>query len=309
MAEGIDVYAKYQTVTDWGAVRRAGKEFAYVKVSDGTDTRGDNGYVAGAHAAGIDVGGYHYAQFGDPITQARLLCNRVAQLGALDLAPALDLEDPFAPNANAASFAVAFLTEVRRSGHRPALYANDSMLKVILGAVLAAVPDVLVWCARYGAKPTVAHDVWQYSKSGTVPGIKGLVDLNQGAVPRNTVLAAPGAERLNDMGLFPYTLERGAGRHLDTVAVECGSNSQVVGDLWVSLISGFDGLSNVAVTFVTGDRKYGGDGVPGTVTVGALPSDTRRWWKVPSGCCAVSLDYVCASANSRPSLAFALTDK
>jgi hypothetical protein len=60
------------------------------------------------------------------------------------------------------------------------------MLANILPAVKAAVPDVLVWVARYGATPTVPYDVWQHSSSGRVPGIQAQsVDLNTGTVPLN----------------------------------------------------------------------------------------------------------------------------
>lgn len=307
MVEGIDVYGKYQTVTDWAAVRRAGKTFCYVKVSDGADTRNDYGYVAGAKSAGLGVGGYHYAQFGDPVQQARILCNRVAALGALDLAPMLDLELPFVPGDTAAQFAVAFLTEVIALGHRPGLYGNDAMLSVILPTVRAAVPELAVWAARYGKAPTVAYDLWQHSKTGTVPGITGSVDLNTGNPPGNYSLTT--ARGFNDMPLVPYRLDRGAGRHLDTVAVEVGSNSALVSDLWVSLVTGFDALTDVAVTFPKGGGAYGGDGLPGTVQVGTVPKDERRWWKVPSGCIAVSLDYTCTTDNARPALAFAVKER
>ena len=35
-----------------------------------------------------------------------------------------------------------------------------------------------LWVARYGKEPSRAWDVWQYSSTGSVPGIRGNVDLN-----------------------------------------------------------------------------------------------------------------------------------
>jgi lysozyme len=191
MPEGIDVYQKYQQVTDWKRVRAADIQFAYVKLSDGVNTRNDGGYVAGGRAAGVKMGGYHYAQPGDPIAQANLLVSRCAATGAVDLAPALDLEAPFVPGLAARDFAIKFLKQVKARGHRPCIYGNNSMLSDVLPAVRAQVPDVVVWCARYGGTPTVGYDVHQYADNGSVPGIIGSVDRNRGRVPYNVGAVSP----------------------------------------------------------------------------------------------------------------------
>lgn len=186
MAEGIDIFVKYQTVTDWQAVRRAGYSFCYVKVSDGDENRPDNGYGPAGRAAGLAMGAYHYAQFGDPVAQADRLVSRAEAAGLTDLAPALDLEDPFTPGQAAVDFAVAFVRRVAQRGHLPCLYGNNTMLATVRGPVLAAVPQTIIWAARYGAAPTVVHDIWQWSSSGHVPGITaGSVDLNRGPIPAN----------------------------------------------------------------------------------------------------------------------------
>lgn len=186
MAHGLDVFTAYQTVSDWHAVRAAGYEFCYVKVSDGITSRDDAGYGPAGREAGVAMGGYHYAQPGNGVAQANLLCDRVESAGLTDLAPALDIEKPFQPGGQAAQFAIGFLRQVKARGHQPCLYGNNAMLSVILPMVRAAVPDVLVWVARYGADPMVVHDVWQFSDAGSVPGVHGTVDLNQGAIPLNT---------------------------------------------------------------------------------------------------------------------------
>lgn len=194
MANGIDVYTKYQTVTSWPAVRGAGYEFAYVKVSDGTSTKDTAGWGPKGRSAGVKMGAYHYAQPGDAVAQANLLVDRAASEGLTDLAPALDLEAPFVPGQAAINFAIAFLKQVRSRGHRPCLYANNSMLTSVRAAVLAAVPETLIWVARYGASPTVGYDFWQHSSSGQVPGVTASsVDLNTGAVPLDSAPAGGGA--------------------------------------------------------------------------------------------------------------------
>lgn len=185
MAEGVDLYGLYNKVTDWNAVRAAGIEFAWIKLSDGNTNRDDYGYVAAGRSVGIVMGGYHYAQPGDPIAQANRLIDRCSAYGALDLAPALDLEDPFVPGAAAIDFSIRFLNHVAARGHVPCLYANNSMLNGVLGPVRAAVPGLKVWGARYGANLTVPHDVHQYTSTGRVSGITGDVDRNRGSLLLN----------------------------------------------------------------------------------------------------------------------------
>lgn len=187
MAEGIDLYTKYQTVTDWTKVRGAGYEFAYVKVSDGTSSKDTAGWGPKGRTAGVKMGAYHYAQPGDAVAQANLLVDRAASQGLSDLAPALDLEAPFVPGTAAVNFAIAFLKQVQARGFRPCLYGNNSMLSSVRTPVLNAVPATVIWVARYGASPTVGHDLWQHSDAGKVPGITASsVDLNAGTIPLNT---------------------------------------------------------------------------------------------------------------------------
>lgn len=187
MALGIDVYTAYQNVTDWSAVRRSGVEFCYVKVSDGLTTRNTNGYGRTGHAAGVAMGAYHFAQAGDPVRQANLLCDRVAAEGLIDLRPALDAEAPGTTNA---AFCIAFLRQVIARGYRPCMYASNSTFVNIGAAVDAAVPDVRRWVARYAGltsteklRPSVRWDVHQFSQAGRIPGISGTVDLNDGTAP------------------------------------------------------------------------------------------------------------------------------
>lgn len=186
-SHGIDAYSRYQRVTSWPAVRKAGYTFAWFKVGEGTGTRSVAALSpAAAKRSGVSCGAYWYAQPGSAVQQANLLCNRAEALGLTALAPALDLEAPFSPNATAVNFAVAFCRQVAKRGHRPCLYANQSMMSVIGPAVRKAVPQTVVWVARYGASPTMAWHVWQHSDAGRVPGIAAsAVDLNKGQIPYN----------------------------------------------------------------------------------------------------------------------------
>jgi GH25 family lysozyme M1 (1,4-beta-N-acetylmuramidase) len=189
MALGIDVY-RYQTVTDWAAVKRHGVSFVYVKGTDGggpARVRADD-QVNGAKAVGLPVGLYHYAQLSpSPEVQADVLTGEIRRVGASDLSPALDLEAPFVPNAAARQFAYRFLDKLRANGFEiVTLYANTSMLTGI-GAATLEIPGLRIWAANYGPNNGLRNpmsyrgrvDIHQYTSVGQVPGITGSVDLNE----------------------------------------------------------------------------------------------------------------------------------
>lgn len=189
MSLGVDIY-RYQTVTDFQAMGSA-VAYAWVKLTDGDGpavVRGDK-QVNGCRAAGIPVGGYHYAQRGDPVKQASVFLAECQRLGALDLAPALDMEAPFAPNATARDFATRFCTAVAQAGHRPAVYMSASWAGT-LRPDQWGIPGLVVWVAAYGVNdgkryPSSVtryyegpYHVHQFTSTGHVPGVSGNVDLN-----------------------------------------------------------------------------------------------------------------------------------
>lgn len=193
MPEGIDIYSKYQTVTDWSKVRAADITWCYQKVSDGIGVRTPQ-TVGAARSAGVLQGGYHFSQVGSPVDQANLLVNRCELYGLTDLNPCLDMEDnpPGSGVANIpahqkADFVIAFGRQVMKRGHGFTLYANNSDWGFFGAKVMAALPSTFRWVARYGANPTVGWDAHQYTSSGSCPGItsNGL-DRNRGKVPVNS---------------------------------------------------------------------------------------------------------------------------
>jgi GH25 family lysozyme M1 (1,4-beta-N-acetylmuramidase) len=197
MAEGIDIYVKYQQVTDWDKVKAAGISYAYHKLSDGLTTRDANDVGAGS-AAGIAQGGYHFSQPGDPVEQADVLIGQCIKWKAFGLNPALDLEDnpvgsgkPNIPDAQKADWAISFGRRILNRGQGFTLYANNSDMQLVQAKVRAALPQTHFWVARYGAKPSINYDSWQYTSAGTVPGIRGTVDRNTGSIPFNwrTIMA------------------------------------------------------------------------------------------------------------------------
>lgn len=211
---GVDLYDRYQDVTDWRRVRDAGVRFCIVKGTDGGGpavVRAD-AFVRGARSVGIPVGLYHYAQLTPaPETQADVLHAEVTRLGATGLPPALDLEGPFhtAPLATAVEFGRRFLTRLRTHYARVTLYANTSFLGQ-LQPDSWGVPGLLIWAANYSVNDGTRHpyayrgrvDIHQYTDRGRLPGITASgVDLNwaQGPIFEEDDMSAEAEKRITEI--------------------------------------------------------------------------------------------------------------
>ena len=187
--QGVDT-AKYQhdggRAIDWGAVKRSGQRFAFVKATghaDRTDPWFARDWVA-AGRAGMVRGAYHYA---DPsrsaVAQADAIVNVVGTTReANDLGIVLDLESTggLSP-ASLARWAHQFLDRVEaRTGRVPILYTYVSFWSgpMANNRTFGAYP---LWLARYGAEPRPLAGwnrwtFWQHTSSARVPGIGGAVD-------------------------------------------------------------------------------------------------------------------------------------
>ncbi len=194
--EGIDV-SNWQGTINWTQVASAGKKFAIIKA-----TEADNFYDAkyalnhsAAKAAGLWTGAYHFAQPSSAPNDAILEADWFAahaSLGPGDLIPALDLEATGGLSVAALqAWVTAFLGEVTaKVGMRPMIYTSPNFWKTYMGDshALADAGYKTLWIAHWGvSSPTVPANnwgghgwtFWQYTSSGTVPGIVGRVDLDR----------------------------------------------------------------------------------------------------------------------------------
>jgi GH25 family lysozyme M1 (1,4-beta-N-acetylmuramidase) len=194
--EGIDV-SHWQNTIDWTKVRAAGKAFAIIKASQG-QFYVDPLYAtnhAGAQAAGLWTGAYHFAEPDGTANDAILEADHFAasiRLGRGDLIPALDLEQSGGLTvAGLQSWVTTWLAEVtRKVGIRPMIYTSPAFWQKYMGdsRALADAGYKTLWIAHWGvSSPTVPASnwggrgwtFWQYSNCGTVPGISGCVDLDR----------------------------------------------------------------------------------------------------------------------------------
>lgn len=183
---GIDV-SHYQGDIDWAKVKASGVAWAYAKAcqgNTGTDACFADNW-AGMKAAGLLRGAYVFYVVGD--TPKDQFANFVSQvtLEPGDLPPMVDIETENQgeePDDDLVLDLHDFLQQL--SGHYgvdPIIYTGPGFWNAHLDGSFSAYP---LWEAEYGVstpKPVTGWKywtMWQYSQSGSVPGINGAVDLD-----------------------------------------------------------------------------------------------------------------------------------
>ena len=191
---GIDV-SGYQKKIDWQQVKAAGIQFAIIRVGGrgwgtaGTlyaDNYAQENYL-GAKEAGIQVGVYFYSQ-AISVEEAREEANYVLALikdWELDYPIVYDWEYVSAEARTAKMDArtltdctKAFCQTVENAGYAPMIYFNPSQSRDLL--YLEELLEYPFGLAMYQNTLEYPHrvDMWQYTRTGTVPGIQGNVDIN-----------------------------------------------------------------------------------------------------------------------------------
>ncbi len=183
--QGIDV-SEFQGTINWSAVKAAGKEFAFIRVSDGTYQ--DPSFAtnwAGAKAAGLLRGAYQFFRASDdPITIADQFLAKIGTLGAGDLPPVLDVEVTDGQSATTIKNNMeTWLAHVeQQTGRTPFIYVSPGFWPN-LGSPNES--HYRLWVANWGVScpslPTgwSTWQMWQYADNGTVSGISGAVDLDE----------------------------------------------------------------------------------------------------------------------------------
>ena len=199
-AIGIDV-SSHQGEIDWERVAASGVEFAMIRLgyrgygSEGTlnlDPYFEQN-LAGARAAGLKVGIYFFSQ---AITVEEAYEETAFVLEhldgeALDYPLAYDWEPISGVGARTDGLdsvtltdcALTFCHMAELAGYTPMVYYNNP---VGYGRYdLSRLTDYDVWFAQYASRPTMYYDyrIWQYTSSGTVPGIDTRVDMNIAFIP------------------------------------------------------------------------------------------------------------------------------
>lgn len=148
---------------DFGAIKRAGAVGVYLKVTEGTnfvDPYYASNYTR-AKAAGLKVGGYHFAHPKNSATAEVAFFLKHLRLAKGDLKPVLDLETTDGIiGSHVHAFGSAFLDELKKKiGERGVLYSGSYFLSA---NGLLHRPE-LKWIASYGAKPKTPYAAWQFT--------------------------------------------------------------------------------------------------------------------------------------------------
>ncbi|MEU3036321.1 lysozyme [Streptomyces griseoaurantiacus] len=189
--KGHDV-SSHQGGVDWTRAKADGARFVYVKATESTDYRSPDfeKQYAGARAAGIQRGAYHFATPGTSSGAAQaayFVRNGGAwQADGRTLPPALDMEyNPYGRHkcyglgkAAMVRWIRSFSEEVLRlTGRRPVLYTTADWWRLCTGDSTAFAADHALWIARHDPSGTGAlpggwatWTFWQYATSGTLPG-------------------------------------------------------------------------------------------------------------------------------------------
>ena len=189
---GIDV-SKWNQKIDWQTVANAGIDFAIIRCAYRGATTGtivedpyfrDN--IKGATENGIKVGVYFFTQ---AITEAEAVeeaSTAVALVSGYKLHFPIFIDTENANNGRAnglgraerTAIVKAFCETVRNSGYKPGIYASKYWYYDNLDE--SQLSTYNIWVAQYNTSCNYRgrYDMWQYTSKGSVPGIKGNVDMN-----------------------------------------------------------------------------------------------------------------------------------
>ena len=201
---GIDV-ARYQGTIDWNEVAQSGIDFAMIRVgyrgqTDGIIKEDPNGRynLQEASKAGIKIGAYF---FSTAVSEAEAeeeaeWMGRILAKYPITYPVVYDCEGFQETDSRQYEMskqertdaAMAFLASIERLGYEGMFYASKGDMEFDNRWETSRIEDKYkIWVAQYPAEPyplTEAssypqkHHMWQYSTTGTVPGISLPVDLN-----------------------------------------------------------------------------------------------------------------------------------
>lgn len=222
---GIDI-SQYQGDIDWAQVKAAGFDFVFIRV-------GTRGYESGsiyederwaenlkeARAAGLDAGVYFFSGAVSEQEAEEEADYIIEKLNGepLELGIVLDVETIGSGTSrhddlSAEQYTVntsAFCERVKAAGYNPIVYSN--IFWEATHYDMTKIGNYDVWYADYMTTPQTPYmyRFWQYTDSGTVPGINGAVDLDVELIPKSDLVERHGVFLLD--ALQQAVLENSSG--------------------------------------------------------------------------------------------------
>jgi len=196
---GVDV-STWQNPINWGQVRGSGIHFAMIRAGyrgygSGVLVEDDKFriHAQGAQAAGLRVGVYYFSQAineREAIEEASAAIAIARKHGiSVGYPIAIDIEySNSARNGRAdgisgatrTAVARAFCETVKNAGYTPMIYASKSWFENTNFLNISQLSSYRIWLAHWAEQTNYKGriDMWQYTSSGSVPGISGRVDMN-----------------------------------------------------------------------------------------------------------------------------------
>ena len=195
IAKGIDV-SKWQGNIDWKKVKASGIDYAIIRVGYrgyGSGALVEDPYfrqnIEGATKSGLKVGVYFFSQAittAEAVEEASMAINAVKGYKLhypiyFDTELATTNSTGRADNLGSGQrtdIANAFCQTVQNSGYRAGVYASKSWFQYRINYSTLSKYDI--WLAHYTSATDFAYryDMWQYTGTGSCPGVSGGVDLN-----------------------------------------------------------------------------------------------------------------------------------
>lgn len=192
---GIDV-SEYQTEVDWNQVKDSGIEFAMIRL--GYRGYGEAGtlvedamyrkHIEGALEAGLEVGVYFFSQAvnkEEVLEEAEFVLERIRDYN-ITCPVVFDTEEIKFDTARTdhltpqefTDHCIMFCDAVKKAGYETMIYANMKWMAFTLE--LERLAGYEKWYADYEPVPQCPYEIsmWQYTETGSVPGVQGNVDIN-----------------------------------------------------------------------------------------------------------------------------------
>lgn len=191
---GIDV-SYHNGEIDWKRAQESGIEFAIIRGGFGKnniDKQAHNNFIK-CNSIGLPVGMYWFSY---AYTENMARCEAryavaLAKMHVLEYPIYFDFEydsadymyrkaGVHATKHLVTELAKAFCDEVEKAGYYAGIYANNDYVKNYYESTIFERYDL--WYASYVSNPLIDAHLWQFTSTGTVPGVVGNVDMNRARI-------------------------------------------------------------------------------------------------------------------------------
>lgn len=208
--QGLDV-SEFQGIIDWNQVKNAGYQFAMLRAGYGFGTIDSQFYrnASECNRIGMPVGAYWFCYAISPETAVQEADGCIAAISSyrFDYPICYDIEQASVDYAAgsgvtitpalAAEIVRAFCNRLEERGYYAMYYSNKYFLNTYFPADFSQ--RYALWYAYYtGQFDGTNCGIWQYSNQGSIPGISGNVDLDEGFIDYPSVIRDAGLNHLGE---------------------------------------------------------------------------------------------------------------